>query len=307
MSDIVNLNTLICNPVTGVCEVAEPEPGVCDSGVLAKNKPIRIIYYTDPICSACWGIEPQLRKLKLEYGDYYEIEYKMGGLLPSWECYNDEELGKPADIAHHWEEAGSYYGMPIDGDIWLEDPLSSSYPPSIAFKAAQMQDEEKALQFFRRMKEMVFLLKKNISKWEWIEKAAEEAELDLVQLKKDFEGDAQQLFEEDLKSGKQMNVRGFPTLFFTDKEGNRLVLFGVRPYWEFEETLHALCPQAVKHPVTKTHEGLFDFYPSLTTHEFAVITDRHDNDALEILNELHKLKYIEKCLSKRGALWIKKN
>jgi hypothetical protein len=25
---------------------------------------------------------------------------------------------------------------PLDGDIWIEDPLHSSYPPSIAFKAA---------------------------------------------------------------------------------------------------------------------------------------------------------------------------
>ena len=31
--------------------------------------------------------------------------------------------------------------MPIDGDVWLEDPLNSSYPPSIAFKAAEMQDK----------------------------------------------------------------------------------------------------------------------------------------------------------------------
>jgi hypothetical protein len=27
--------------------------------------------------------------------------------------------------------------MPIIGDLWLEDPLESSYLPSIAFKAAQ--------------------------------------------------------------------------------------------------------------------------------------------------------------------------
>jgi len=30
--------------------------------------------------------------------------------------------------------------------LWLEDPLNSSYPPSIAFKAAGMQDEIKSYQ-----------------------------------------------------------------------------------------------------------------------------------------------------------------
>jgi hypothetical protein len=31
--------------------------------------------------TSCCGIEPQLRKLKLEYGNSVEIEYRMGGLL----------------------------------------------------------------------------------------------------------------------------------------------------------------------------------------------------------------------------------
>jgi hypothetical protein len=36
---------------------------------------------------------------------------------------------------------------PLDGDIWIEDPLHSSYPPSIAFKAAQIQSNDKAISF----------------------------------------------------------------------------------------------------------------------------------------------------------------
>ena len=34
-------------------------------GTIQKSQQaIKVIYYTDPICSSCWGIEPQLRKLK---------------------------------------------------------------------------------------------------------------------------------------------------------------------------------------------------------------------------------------------------
>lgn len=46
------------------------------------TKPITLLYFTDPICSSCWGTEPQLRRLKLEYGDAIDIQYHMGGLLP---------------------------------------------------------------------------------------------------------------------------------------------------------------------------------------------------------------------------------
>ena len=69
--------------------------------------------------------------MKLEYGDYINIEYHMGGLVPSWEGFNSGGITKPSDVAHHWDEVSKYYEMPIDGDIWLEDPLHSSYPPSI--------------------------------------------------------------------------------------------------------------------------------------------------------------------------------
>ena len=154
-------NPLICDPLTGMCEV----PGMQEkegnfSGGNGHTR-IRVLYFTDPICSSCWGIEPQLRKLKLEYGQYLEIDYRMGGLLPDWN-YNSGGISKPSDVAQHWDEASVHYDMPIDGDVWIEDPMHSSYPPSIAFKAAQMQDNQKADLFMRALRELLFLKKKNI-------------------------------------------------------------------------------------------------------------------------------------------------
>ncbi|MFT5513125.1 MAG: putative protein-disulfide isomerase [Bacteroidia bacterium] len=106
-----------------------------------------------------------------------------------------------------------HYDMPIDGDVWLEDPLNSSYPPSIAFKAAQMQDEKKAHLFLREIREMVFLRKKNIVKWEHLATAAQKVGLQVDQLKTDFDGKAKARFAEDLKLGKELGVRGFSPPF----------------------------------------------------------------------------------------------
>lgn len=124
-----------------------------------------------------------MRKLKLEYGDQLEVIYKMGSLLPDW-SYNSGGISKPSDVAHHWDEVSIYYDMPIDGDVWLEDPLPSSYPPSIACKAAQMQNEDKAILFLREIREMVFLEKKNITKWEHIALAAKKTGLKYRAVKK---------------------------------------------------------------------------------------------------------------------------
>jgi len=294
-------HTLICDPVEGICGVPD---SATNSLVIAQKteKPVKVIYFTDPICSSCWGIEPQLRKLKLEYGDLIDIDYRMGGLLPDW-SYNSGGISKPSDVAHHWDEVSVYYDMPIDGDVWLEDPLHSSYPPSIAFKAAQLQDGDKAILFLREMREMLFLQKKNMTRWEHLATAASNAGLDTTQLKTDFEGKAKTLFEEDLKLAKENGVRGFPTMFFANSAGAREIVYGSKPYPFYETALLKLYPHATKSEYTKTPEALFSKYSSLTAKEFAELSGTPRTESEQILDTLVITGKLDKIITKNGAMW----
>lgn len=300
-------NPLMCDPEKGICEVPDSTTHAVDKAdVRAAAKPVHIIYFTDPICSSCWGIEPQLKKLKLEYGDHFDIDYRMGGLLPSWEIYNSGGISRPSDVAHHWDEVSAHYDMPIDGDVWLEDPLASSYPPSIAFKAAQLQDHDKASRFMRRIREMVFLEKKNITRWEHLQQAAGEAGLDTVQLKKDYEGRAVQLFQDDLELARKMGVRGFPTLFFTDADNNQFMVYGFKPYESFESALLKLFPGAAKTKIDTNIDHLFDHYPTLTTKEFSTLSGLAKQDAEKMLNNHYTQQKLTRTVTKNGTLWKKK-
>lgn len=58
--------------------------------------------------------------------------------------------------------------------------MDSSFPPSIAFKAAQLQGQQKSIWFIHEMREMMFLEKKNLAKWENMAKAAEKVDLDKI-------------------------------------------------------------------------------------------------------------------------------
>lgn len=300
-------NPLMCDPESGICEIPTNKISSAESSLIKSDKkPVKIIYYTDPICSSCWGIEPQLRKLKLEYGNNIEVEYRMGGLLPNW-SYNSGGISKPSDVAHHWDEVSVYYDMPIDGNVWLEDPLNSSYPPSIAFKAAQMQDNEKAILFLREIREMVFLQKKNITKWEHLELAGKKVGLDIVKLKTDYEGKAKELFEEDLKLGRELGVRGFPTMFFTDTTGQKEMVYGSKPYSTFESTLLKLFPTATKTSYDKTWNAVFSKYNSLTAKEFSELTGTPRNESEKYLDDLTAKGQLEKLTTKNGAMWSLKN
>lgn len=297
-----NNNPLMCNPDSGICEIPV-KMAANDTVVMnSEKKPIKVIYYTDPICSSCWGIEPQLRKLKLEYGNNIEIEYRMGGLLPDW-SYNSGGISKPSDVAHHWDEVSIYYDMPIDGDVWLEDPLASSYPPSIAFKAAQIQDNEKAILFLREIREMVFLQKKNITKWEHLEFAAKVVGLDIIELKSDFEGKAEAFFNEDLKLGRQLGVRGFPTMFFTDTLGKTEIVYGSKPYSAFENAIKKLQPNIVKNYYDKNLTAIFSHYHSLTAKEYTELTGTPRQESEQILDDLVIKGGLAKQTTKNGAIW----
>jgi len=298
-------NPLLCDPATGVCEIPNNIDSTFTMLTPGQPKPVHLVYFTDPICSSCWGIEPQLRKLKLEYGAYFEIEYRMGGLLPGWDSYSSGSINGPRDVAGHWDEASKYYQMPIDGDVWLTDPLSSSYPPSIAFNAAEMQNQEKALVFLRRLKEMVFTEKKNITKWEYLEQAAIESGLDAKQLKIDFEGAAKALFEADLQLSRQSGVRGFPTIFFQDADDQSIKIYGSKTYAEYERALLHLFPDAQKATYDRSAEALFKHFPTLTTLEFAVLTDQSYPQAEKALQDLKTAKKIQAHVTKNGNVWMK--
>lgn len=294
-------NPLLCDPEDGVCEMPGEDSAAAP---VNPNKKLSITYFTDPICSSCWGIEPQLRKFKLKYGHLVEIEYHMGGLLPDW-SYNSGGISKPSDVAHHWDEVSQHYEMPIDGDVWLEDPLPSSYPPSIAFKAAQMQSKEKALIYLRVIREMVFLKKMNITRKEYLVEAAQLSGLDTNQFKEDLEQKAKVMFEVDLQLARQLGVRGFPTLLFNDGDGNAEKVYGVKPYALFEQALLKMMPGAQKKTYKKDWESLFGKFASLSAKEFAVLTDISYQEAIQQLTSLQKEGKLQVIETKNGDVWFR--
>jgi predicted DsbA family dithiol-disulfide isomerase len=271
-----------------------------------KNKPIQVKYFTDPICSTCWIIQPLLRKLKLEYDEFVNVEYRMGGLLKSWSDYRKKKdiIQTPIDAARHWEEVCVLHEMPLDGDVWIQDPPQSSYPPSIAFKAAQLQNNELAIHFLRRIKEMIFLEKKNIIRWYFLENAALEVGLDVARLKRDCEGKAKVKFKDDLLLAKELNVNYFPTLIFSDKNGNQITLQGCKEFSEVESIITKLLPEAQKALYDSSPEFLFNQFTTMTTKEYAFLTNTTIDQAEKSLNILHGNAEIEKFESKSGPIWL---
>ncbi len=277
-----------CDIETKVCEPSE------DLGIeeinLPQHEKVKLVYYTDPICSACWAIEPHLKRFKLEYSDYVDVEYKMGGLLPGWEGFADSANGisKPSDVAHHWDEVGQHTGMSIDGDIWLEDPLDSSFPPSIAFKAVQKQGEELAVKFLRNIREKLFLEKKNITKEHFLLKAIEECGGSTVQFLEDYHDEStKQSFYTEMRQGIDFGVRGFPTFIFIGKDGKGFKISGMSGYENYIKALEKAFGEKISpKPIAYSELELLENYTFLSTKEIAFILSQDINSTTQNLNRL---------------------
>jgi hypothetical protein len=154
---------------------------------------------------------------------------------------------------------------------------------------------------------MVFVEKKNINKWEFLESAALEAGLDSARLLRDFEGAAKELFGEDMALGKELGITSFPTLIFSDNLNNTVRLKGYQTYERYEEIILSLVPSAKKEVIDTDPKNLFKYFPTMADKEFALLSNSTKEETASVLNDLYNKGYLIKLESKNGVLWKSNN
>ena len=244
---------------------------------------IKLIYFTDPICSTCWLVEPYIYRLIHDFKVLISLDIKMGGLLPSWNEFEspDTSLSKEQFLSNLIHNQSKQYGADMDGDIWIEQPVQSSFPASIAYHAAKLQDTEKANKFLRTIREMLFIEKKDISTENNFKSAAIRCGLNVEQLLRDFEnGNAKKGFEADLIEKKKWNITRFPTLIFMNEKGdciidkqvlNTITESEILNYWN--EIIYKLSEGKIERIEHKTDPiVLLDGFEILSTREMHIMT-----------------------------------
>jgi 2-polyprenyl-6-methoxyphenol hydroxylase-like FAD-dependent oxidoreductase/predicted DsbA family dithiol-disulfide isomerase len=217
-----------------------------------KTPAIKVFYFTDPVCSTCWLIEPYIDKLLLEYGFMLEMDCKMGGLMPAWNQFRRIDRNLPNDVylSRLWNQQSLELGVVMNGNIWLEDPIQSSYPASIAYYAAKRQGQAFGFAMLRTLREMLFLQNKNIGEERHLITAAIHCNLNLPQFLDDYSnGLALADFNHDIAEKNNWKIEYFPTLVFVNQDGR--VGIGKIPtlevgfdelYADWEQIINALSP-----------------------------------------------------------------
>ncbi|MGO4960409.1 DsbA family protein [Jeotgalibaca porci] len=203
---------------------------------------IEMYYATDPLCSFCWAFEPTLRKFRYQYASYISNDTTvMGGMIEKWEKFGGDSsngIQSAADVAKHWREIGDFSRMVIDGRVWLDEPIDSSFPSSQAFQIVRRDYPEQAQAFLRKLRETVMVWNQDISKREVLAGILEEMGLDHEKILNDadsFEG--RSLLNSDLGLARALTATGFPTLVLVNEQNQGVKVVGAQPYEALESAL----------------------------------------------------------------------
>jgi len=192
-----------------------------------------IEYYTDPLCCWSWALEPVWRQIERRHPDNLSFTVVLGGMIESWTSFRDpiNDVASPPQLAPLWQLAGQMTGVPIDPFIWHVDPPASSYPASVAVKAAGLQSAEAAMQYLRLAREAVMTRRLNIARREVLLGLADELAIatghvfEAERFEHDLERDeAIEAFRSDLQRTRFRRIGRFPTIVVHGGNGSRLAI-----------------------------------------------------------------------------------
>lgn len=275
----------------------------CDGmpGEQSVSKPIEIYMFIDPLCPECWGLEPVIKKLQTLYGNYIKIIYFVGRKVNEPPFKQSREY-----LAKQWERTASRSGMSCDGDLWFENPIPSPYIASLAVKAAEFQGRKAAARFLRKIREFVFLEKKNISEKQVLLECAKLAELDVQEFENDLHSKrALKAYQCDLKISSEMEINEYPSLIFFSEnvEEAGIKVSGIVPFDVCVDIMREILNHEPVQAKLPTLEEFLQKYRFVATKEIEVVYDLPAECVEKEMKKLVLKQKVERIPVKYGTFW----
>lgn len=180
---------------------------------------MKFIYVMDPMCSWCYGFQPELEQFLKHYPSV-KVDWVMGGLAPDNQEPMADELKQA--ISSYWYQIENRTQISFNHDFWtLNTPYRSTYPACRAVIAAESLEKNSAAKMVKAIQSAYYQGAKNPSLEETLIACAiaigldEKEFLAVLQSKQ-----TKECFQQHLSISQQLQVRGFPALFYIDDENN---------------------------------------------------------------------------------------
>ena len=214
----------------------------------AATETREFLYFTDPMCSWCYGFGPEIAALSRAHADT-PLSVIQGGLRP------DERRPMSAAVAQeilsHWEHVTEATGLPFARDFFANHPdfVYDTAPAARAVVVAGMLNPAAALAFQSNLQKLFYAEGQDPRDVETCVRAAENAGLDSEAFRTMFTlPEAEERTRAHFTFSRELGVASFPTLALRLGERHYLVARGYAPHAELEKRLQAVERAAVTAP-----------------------------------------------------------
>jgi len=198
-----------------------------------------LIYFSDPMCSWCWGFSPVIEAIGVRHGEALPIRLVMGGLRPG----NVEPMSDKArrEIRGHWAKVTEASGQPFgesvidrQGFVYDTDPVAR------AVVVARRAEPPMGLIYLRAAHRAFYVEGRDVTNPETLADLAGELGLDRAAFREGFDSeDAKQETWNDYNLSMNAGVAGFPTVIIGPKPDGQYAMI-TRGFRAGEEVLAAI-------------------------------------------------------------------
>ncbi|MBS0332177.1 MAG: DsbA family protein [Proteobacteria bacterium] len=171
-----------------------------------------LIYFSDPMCSWCYGFSPVVEEIRRTFGRSLPIRIVMGGLRPGTEAPMTEEA--KLEVANHWVHVHEVTGLPFDGSgMAAPGFIYDTDPAARAVVVARREGEEMAAAVLARIQKAFYAEGRDVTKAATLAEIAEEMGLEREPFLAAWDTEeARQETWRDYAISQRAGVTGFPTL-----------------------------------------------------------------------------------------------
>jgi putative protein-disulfide isomerase len=171
-----------------------------------------LIYFSDPMCSWCYGFSPVIEDIRRAFGRALPIRVIMGGLRPGTEAPMTPEARR--EVANHWAHVHEASGLPFDSAAMDRDGfVYDTDPAARAVVVVRREGEEIALDYLARAQRAFYAEGRDVTSGEVLADLAAEQGLDRAAFLERWSTDeAKAETWRDYATSQRAGVTGFPTL-----------------------------------------------------------------------------------------------
>ena len=249
------------------------------------HKPLELYIFIDPLCTTAVDMQCIVRKLQVQYEQYFTCRFILSTKLASLNCIEEKTKGCMS-------------GQDVD----VKHPVL----PSVAVKAAELQGKRAGLRFLTKLQECLMLKQKNLQSYNTLLEIAQQSQLDMQEFRNDFGSkEAAHAFQCDLHITNEMDVSELPTIVFFNEciEDEGLKVSGLYTYEVYEHILSEMLNAPLIPNQPPPVEELLGRFHSLSTQEIAAMYNLTEAAAEREMKKRMLQQKVERTQANDVTLW----